>query len=210
MHIDVYHVLLGRPWQFERKVIYDGRENTFTFEKYGRRHALHCLKDEKPEDKINPRVMLVGAKSFLHQLKETEVNFVVVGKRRIVLTCTRFDDFPIEVKDVLNEHVDILVNDFPNELPLVRSISHHIDLILGASFQNKDAYMMTSKEKLEIRNQVQDILDKGLVRESLSPCVVPIVLSPNNDGVWRMYTYSSAINKITIRYMISLDQDKRM
>ena len=78
----------------------------------------------------------------------------MVGKPKIVLTNTRFDDFPVEVRDVLNEHVDIVVDDFSNELPLVRSISHHIDMISRACFPNKVAYKMTPKENEEIRIQV--------------------------------------------------------
>ena len=105
---------------------------------------------------------------------------------------------------MLNEYVDIVVDDFPIGLPLVRSINHHIDLISGASFLNKAAYKMIPRENEEIRNQVQDLLDNGLVRESLSPCVVPIVLSPKKDGGWRMCIDSRAINKITIRYKFPL------
>jgi hypothetical protein len=61
-------------------------------------------------------------------------------------------------------------------------------------------YRLTPQENEELKKQVQDLMDKGLVRESLSPCVVPIVLSLKKDGGWRMCTYSRAIKKITIKY----------
>jgi hypothetical protein len=74
-------------------------------------------------------------------------------------------------------------------------------LIPGVSFPNKEAYRFTPRENEEVKNQVQELLDKGLVRESLSPCTIPNVLSPKKDGVWVMCTYLRAINKIAIRYI---------
>jgi hypothetical protein len=54
---------------------------------------------------------------------------------------------------------------------------------------------LTPQENEEVKRQVQDLMDKGLVRESLSP---------KKDGGWRMCKDSRAINKITIRYIFPL------
>ena len=94
--MDVCHVLLDRPWKFDT-VVYDGRANTFTFEKDGRRHTLHPLKDKNPEEQVCPRVMLVGGKEFLHELKDNEINYVVLGKPQTILTNTKIDELSIEV-----------------------------------------------------------------------------------------------------------------
>jgi hypothetical protein len=63
---------------------------------------------------------------------------------------------------------------------------------------------LTPRENEKVKRQVQDLLDKGLVRERLSLCVVPTVLSLKKDEGWRMCTDSREINKITIRYRFPL------
>jgi hypothetical protein len=63
---------------------------------------------------------------------------------------------------------------------------------------------LTPRENEEVKNQFQDLLDKGLVREIIIPCVVPTVLIPKKDGGWRMCINSRSINKIIIRYIFHL------
>ena len=47
---------------------------------------------------------------------------------------------------------------------------------------------------------MKDLLNRGYVRESLSPCVVPILLVAKKDGTMRMCTDCRSINNITVRY----------
>ena len=83
---------------------------------------------------------------------------------------------------MLDNYCDIVVDDLPDELPPVRKISHQIDFIPGSNLPNKVAYRMTPTENEEIRRQVQELVDKGLIRESLSPRAVLAVLIPKKDG----------------------------
>ena len=46
---------------------------------------------------------------------------------------------------------------------------------------------MTPTDNEEIRKQVHELLHKGLVRESLSTCAVPTILSPKKGGEWRIF-----------------------
>jgi hypothetical protein len=203
--MDVCHLLLDRPWQYDRKLIHDGRINTYTLEKNGRTHMFLPIKDKEVKPEVINTVLIMSGKELITEVKKKEEpQFIVVRKPRIVLTSTRVDDLPEEVQELLEEFTDIVVDELPHSLPTIRSVSHHIDLILGASFPNKATYRLMPQENEEVKRQVQELLDKGLVRESLSPCVVPTVLSSKKDGGWRMCIDSRVIKKITIRYIFPL------
>jgi hypothetical protein len=196
---------LGRPWQYDMNVIHDGRMNTYTLEKNGKTHTFLPIKDKEMKPEVSNIVLLMSGKELLTEVKKKEEpQFIMVRKPKVVLTSTRVDDLLEEVQELLEEFADIVVDELPRLLPLIRSVSHHIDLIPGANFPNKAVYRLMPQENEEVKRQVQDLLDKGLVRESLSPYVVPTVLSLKKDRGWRMCTDSRVINKITIRYRFPL------
>jgi hypothetical protein len=100
--MDVFHLLLGRPWQYDRSVIHDGRMNTYTLEKNGRTRMLCPIEDIEVKSEVNNIVLFMSGKELLTGVKRKEdPQFFVVRKPRIVLTSTRVEDFPEEVQELL-------------------------------------------------------------------------------------------------------------
>eukprot|EP00253_Pinus_taeda_P008076 PITA_08076 len=60
-------------------------------------------------------------------------------------------------------------------------------------------YRLSVLENAEIKKQVQELLEKGFIRPSTSPCGSPIVLVKKKDGSWRMCIDYRALNNITTK-----------
>ena len=85
--MDVCHILLGRPWQFDRDAIHDGKRNNYTLEKDGNKNTLLPLKDETDKEAPGNSVMLMSGKTLLQEVeKGEEMNFGIVGRPKVILT----------------------------------------------------------------------------------------------------------------------------
>ena len=107
---------------------------------------------------------------------------------------------PSSFVSLLQEFEDVFPDEVPSGLPPLRGIEHQIDLIPGAVLPNRPAYRTNPEEAKELQKQVGELMERGWVRESMSPCAVPVILVPKKDGSWRMCTDCRAINKITVKY----------
>jgi hypothetical protein len=83
---------------------------------------------------------------------------------------------------MLEEFRDIMPEEMPEGLMPMRDIQHYIDLVLGASLPNLLHYQMSPKENTIFQEQVEGLIQKGHLRESMSPCVVLSLLILKNGS----------------------------
>nr|XP_027071933.1 uncharacterized protein LOC113696748 [Coffea arabica] len=234
------HIILGRPWQFDRQVTFDGVTNKYSFlynskkvtlaplspkqvhedqlklqqefEKYStkrkeneraeaKKERKKAIDSSASEVKIEGKQMLLIKAKKVRKLMRDEQPLLMLVSKEVALNVHELDtDIPLEVKSLLQEYADVFPEDVPSGLPPLRGIEHQIDFIPGASLPNRPAYKSNPEETKELQRQVDELLDKGWARESLSPCAVPVILVPKQDGTWRICTDCRAVNAITVKY----------
>ncbi|KAJ4973220.1 hypothetical protein NE237_006394 [Protea cynaroides] len=179
-----FDVILGMDWLAwhsanllcaEKKLMFkdkEGAEFSFSGTKLPRRCKLilSALKDKKCLDK--------GAVGYL-------VSVVNLTKE-----APRMEDI-----DVVRDYPDV----FPEELlglPPDRATEFVIDLIPGAAPVSNAPYRMASTE---LKVQLQELLDKGYIRPSISPWGTTVLFVKKKDGSVRLCIDYQELNKLTIK-----------
>lgn len=154
---------------------------------------------EKPKNvaanQIRP-LNILTRKQFQKQSKETRIIYAVVVRQMKGPATTANVEMQPEISRLLSDFSDVAPEELTNELPPMHDIQHAIDLVPGSQLPNLRAHIMNPTEHAELQRQAEDLLSKGSVRESLSPCAAPAVQTPKKDGTWGMYINSCAINKL--------------
>ena len=80
MPMDYCHILLGRPWKFDRHVVYDERVNKYTTLKDGVTYTLLPLIETHEEMSCTIRVCMVGGKKFEKDIKKNPICFAIIAR----------------------------------------------------------------------------------------------------------------------------------
>jgi len=199
--MDASHVLLGRPWQFDVDATHKGRDNSYSFIWNKRRIIILPKKLDGSTSKVEEKNMLAisqTSRDFVEDVKEANLcaALIIKGEEQSIV------EIPAEIQGLLSEFQSILGE--PQHLPPMREIQHRIDFVPGATLPNLPNYRMSLKEHAILKEKVEELLQKGHIQESISPCAVPTLLTPKKNGSWRMCVDNRAINKITVRYRFSI------
>ncbi|KAG7572507.1 Integrase catalytic core [Arabidopsis suecica] len=202
------HLLLGRPWQFDQATCHNGRTNHYSFTYKDRKYNLAPLSPSEvhelqihmnKEEEVRNSSLYLSSNDVCKTMSANGTVLLMIFKE-CLSTGLGDIELPAEVQAVLDQYKDIFPDEIPPGLPPIRGIEHQIDLVPGSALPNKPAYRMNPEESKELEKQVRDLMEKGYIRESLSPCAVPVLLVPKKDGTWRMCVDCRAINNITIKY----------
>ena len=260
------NLLLGRPWQFDRKVQHDDFTNKYSFihnqrtvtlfpltpsqvyedqvrlqkeseqkkksekeseqKKNSEKESEQKKKSKKESEQNKKREKKSEQKKESDKKQVTEylreknrkTNFyarasevkkalflkkptiVLLYKEALFNTNQLDTSLPNSIVSLLQEFEDVFPEEIPNGLSSIQGIGHQIDFVLGATIPNRPAYRSNLDETKELQKQVGELMEKGYVRDSLSPCAVSVILVPKKDWTWRMCVDFRAINNITIKY----------
>ena len=130
------------------------------------------------------------------------------------------ETFLVEILDSKRGQVDVekipVVREFPDVfpeglpgIPLERDVDLAIEIVPGTVLMSRAPYRIAPTELKELKSQLQELLDKGFIRPSVSPWGAPVLFVKKKDSTLRMCIDYRQINKVTgkNRYPLSSVED---
>ncbi|KAD4586366.1 hypothetical protein E3N88_23967 [Mikania micrantha] len=186
MQINDFDMILGMDWLSKHQVTIDCQTRRVLFgDPMNPLLVYQGTQPRKPLKIISAlkaqKFLLHGCAGFLASVKVDSENELSISDHPIVC------EFP----DV-----------FPEKLPGVppyREVEFTIDLVPGAEPISKAPYRMAPTELKELKEQLEELLDIGFIRPSVSPWGAPVLFVKKKDGTMRLCIDYRELNKITIR-----------
>ena len=188
-----YDVILGINWFTEHKAILNCEDK-----------LVECLDDFGNPVIVNgikrPIVLRHISAMQLKKAKRKGCQLFVAHIKDLEDPIPSIEDYLI-----LQEFRDVFPEELP-ELPPKREFDFSIDIKPGAEPQSKAPYRMTTTEMYELKVQLQELLDKGFIRPSVSPWGAPVIFVKKKDGTLRLCIDYRMLNKVTIKNRYPLPQ----
>ena len=202
------HILLGRPWQFDKETLHHGRTNIYSFVHNNKKHSLAPLSPQEVHDMqkamtqsgqvSNTNLYMTSGQVLKSLQRETQVLLMIFKEG--CFAGFKTPEVPDVVQELMGRYKDVFPDEIQAGLPPVRGIDIRSTLYPVRPYQTEPLTVSTLRKLRSWSGRSNTSWIKGYIRESLSPCAVPVLLVPKKDGTWRMCVDCRAINNITIKY----------
>ncbi|XP_058180117.1 uncharacterized protein LOC131298658 [Rhododendron vialii] len=142
--MDACHLLLGRPWQYDRNALHKGKKNTYSFMFGSTKIVLVPCKEVDPKPTKRGGFQPFGRK-VMEDAADSRLVYVLIGKEFATNS-----PIPESVRPLVEKFRDVFPDDLPEELPPLRDIQHQIDLVSGSNLPNWPHYRMSPKKHEEL------------------------------------------------------------
>ncbi|KAL6319592.1 hypothetical protein AAG906_020669 [Vitis piasezkii] len=148
---------------------------------------------------IVQRIRSLYLGSLRRRIKRIDKSPGLKGGKRVTFSIPGQPDFSFEGKHVDKplRMISALWASFL--LKKERDVEFTIDLAPGIAPISKAPYKMAPMELKELKIQLQELLDKGFIRPSVSPWGAPVLFIKKNDGSMRLCIDYKELNKRTVR-----------
>ncbi|WMV24899.1 hypothetical protein MTR67_018284 [Solanum verrucosum] len=190
-----FDVLMGMDWLCPFYATVDCHANIVKFE-IPDEHTFVLKGGQVPE--VGKIISLMKARRLLQKC--------CMGLLAMVRDTTE-GTLSLETIPVVNEFSDVFPEDLPG-LPPVREIDFGIDLAPDTLLICITLYRMAPTELKELKQQLQDLLDKSFIRPSISPWGAPVLFVKKKDGSLRMCIDYRQLKKVKINNKYPLPRIK--
>ena len=166
-------VILGAPWFHRMAAKLEFPSRTISFCHRNRDVSI------KTEDRGNT-IPLVSHASLQKSIKKSMFAYMIFVNEPQSLKESSANPDHEDQMNFLQEYKGCSSTELPDELPPMRGDDdHRIDLIPGSSPPNRAPYRVSYAQQEEILTQVNELLEKGMIRPSSSPFCSPVLLVQN-------------------------------
>ncbi|XP_078150324.1 uncharacterized protein LOC144545636 [Carex rostrata] len=186
MDISEYDALLGIDWLTRHVATIECLRHTVKFAlPSGSNCTLRC----RGVKEVVPYISAIEARNLVESGCTAYLKMIMGADTEV----SKIANIP-----VVSEFVDVFPEEIPG-LPPAREVEFKIDLVPGTAPISKVPYRMAPAELKELKVQLEEMLEKGLIRPSTSPWGAPVLFVRKKDGTLRLCIDYRELNKVTVK-----------